>query len=236
MIYSLDHCRSTVLDLYLGKELGFTSLGEVKRTAFPIGGERTALNREVCGCGSYFDNCELWSAASKDFYGYVSASDVCGFIDSSKNIRHFTSCKAEISNRVFVEVVVYRSFGNWYKSVLASLDREQRLSVFSIFRDRAFLGSSLRLYLRRYWAFAYLEYIVTYLRLVNACVRPIIIGDSSDVAGLVSDFSNKISKGKHFNHIFRGNRIRHLAEIELLQFSEKDRFFDLLTVAAKLKT
>lgn len=235
MIYSLDHCRSTILDLYLGKMLGFTSLGEAKRTVFPIGGERTALSKEVCGCGSSFDDCELWSVASKDFYSFVSDSDVCGFIDSSKNIKHFASCKSEILNRVFVEIVLYRSFGNWYRSVRDSLDREDRVSFSSVHSDRAFLASSLRLYLRKYSGFAYLEYVLTYLRLMFACSRPVVIGDSNDVFDFVGEYSSRVSRHDGSNHIFRGNRIRHLTEIDLLHFSEKDAFFNLLGFIAKMK-
>lgn len=227
-ILALDHSRSTITDIFLGQQLSGLSLGEVRRTAFPVGGEVTRLEAVQCSCGRLVNECRFWSPilAKEGHERYVAllelALERCVF-DSSKDIAHLKKLRiARLKSGIdvpIVPVVVIRSFSSWYISARKSLRREGRGHLSSLLEDRRFVLSSARLYCRRFRGIAAIEWAVTNARLIFACRGNGILVTSSDdlirVPSMLARISNparpRAVPGEtvtHEKHIVRGNRVR----------------------------
>ena len=220
-VLGLDHSRSTIIDLALGQKLGAVSLGEVRRTAFPRGGEAGA--RHDCSCGAAFADCPFWQGLADDFESQAAALMSKGhiLIDSSKDIRHYRRLVGTLTPNL--TVVTYRQFDDWYHSVCMAAAREGSFSVKSIFRDRRFILAGLRLYARRFRFFAKMEWVVTHLRFLLAVRGPaFLIASDDDFNALVARVSHSRFAAEH--HIVRGNRVSRAGDVRLHAFDESDGF------------
>ena len=237
MINSLDHCRSTIVDLFLGQQLGLVSLGEVRRTVFAKGEELKNIQKEMCSCGHQFSCCTFWSEIGNNFFGYISSEHhtAIGFIDSSKDISHYRSCRLNLSGFDTFDILVYRKFSTWYPSVMKSRDREDRKTWKSIFRDKDFISGSLRLYLRKFRMIAWFEFIVTYGRFIFSVKRPVIIASDKDLYKFIEQFRVEGDTHGVQSHIARGNRIRNSKNIELQSFDETDSVCRFLRLIGNFK-
>ncbi len=212
-ILGLDHSRTTISDIVLGDKIGAISLGEVRRTIYPKGKE--ADNIDFCSCGKKFEECEIW----QEFLdGSLLTRKGVAIIDSSKDIHHY---KTNFMNQdEVVTILVLRKFRSWYSSILRSRIRNNRHKLRSVWSDKMFLSSNLRLYLRRFWLFAYLEWLITHVRFLLAIKGETYVISCSDdinrVAKELGKFSNTGSR-----HIVRGNRVLKNKSVELKYFDER---------------
>lgn len=219
-ILGLDHSRSTIVDLYLGEKFNFVSLGEVRRTLFPVRDE--ADNLLDCSCGKIFQDCSVWSYIQKREYRSILKDPNISLIDSSKDLLHYRKFKLDVDCVVFT----YRSFKNWYPSVIKSLKREERHGLRKVKSIRS--SSDLRLYLRNFRFLAYTEFVVTHIRISNALrgQQKTFITSSKDLEAV--QFVDNLKGEWSGNHIVRGNRVSRSLEIELKEYDESDYFSKIL--------
>ena len=232
-ILGLDHSRTTVVDMALGNGLGALSLGEVRRTAFPKGGE--VQNLGTCACGASISECTVWQPLLTDFIPNIKQGLETGriFIDSSKDIRHYRRLVEHFSP--VLTVLTYRRFDSWYTSVMSSGKRNKTHSWRAIFRDKNFFLSNLRLNLRRYKPVAFLEWLVTYFRFFYVLTGPaFLVSHNRDVSRLIAMYSSRESVAE--NHIVRGNRVRLDRHFSLEAFDETDWFSNFLKRRLKRRT
>jgi hypothetical protein len=224
-ILGLDHSRSTILDLALGEKLGALSLGEVRRTAFPRGGE--VSGRQDCSCGAAFANCPVWQNLADDFETQATAMLAAGqiLIDSSKDLAHYRRFVGTLVPHV--TLVTYRKFDDWYRSILAAAAREDSFSPANIFRDRRFVLAGLRLFLRRFRPIARVEWMMTHLRFMRAVRgQAYLIASSQDFHALAEKLGRDDGSAKYqpAKHIVRGNRVARSGDVTLQAFDENDGF------------
>lgn len=224
-ILGLDHSRSTIIDVALGQKFGGLSLGEVRRTAFPRGGEAGA--RVDCSCGAGFADCSVWQRLAQDFEAEAKALMGEGrvLIDSSKDIKHYRQFAGRLTPHV--TVVTYRKFDDWYRSITAAAARDNSFSFKGVFRDRHFVLAALRLYLRRFRFVARLEWVLTHLRFLRAVKGPaILVTQDSDIDRLSALIP--VVEGTTEKHIVRGNRVSRQGDAVLQAFDESDGFAGFL--------
>lgn len=232
-ILGLDHSRSTIIDMVLAEKLGGLSLGEVRRTAFPKGGE--VANRLDCSCGSAFDDCSVWQKLAGDYIAQAKALLAEGriIVDSSKDISHYRKLNKHMQPHM--TVITHRRFEDWYKSILASGRRDNSLSFSVVFRDRRFILAGLRLFLRRFRPIAKFEWAFTQWRFLRAVSGPaVLITEDGDIDRLVEDLGR--SKWPTEKHIVRGNRVSREDRIELKAFNEADGYARFLKRHLSRKT
>ena len=219
-ILGLDHSRSTIVDLYLGEKFSYLSLGEVRRTLFPIRNEK--LKIDSCACGKNFHDCGVWELITSRDYKTTLLDTELQLIDSSKDLAHYVKFR----DNVDLVVVTYRSFKNWYPSVVKSLTREGRHGLNKIFKVSS--SSDLRLYMRNFRLLAFLEYLTTHIRICFILVgrRKTLIASSEDLENVQLQFNDGYLL--HGNHIVRGNRISKSSDIRLRKFDESDIFSKIL--------
>lgn len=221
IILSMDHSRSTIADLAIAKELGGVSLGEVRRTLFAVGGERNRLEKAVCACGKPVEDCEFWGGLvrlprNERIEALLARSDSDVLVDSSKDLRHSRALinAAAAGGVDVVTVTIVRRFGEWRRSALESLKREGRTVFSSVLADPKFRRANLRLYMRRYWASAFLEWVVTNLRLIFGATRGgLLVLSSDDLATALESLQSRVPGGarRWRSHSVRGNRVRETA-------------------------
>ncbi len=212
-ILGLDHSRTTISDIVLGNKIGAISLGEVRRTISPMGKE--ADNIGLCSCGKEYEECEIWQ---KLLDGSLLTSKKVAVIDSSKDIRHYK--KNFNKQDEVVTIFVLRKFRSWYSSVLKSRFRNKRHKFRSIWSDKIFLSSNLRLYLRRFWLFAYFEWLITHIRFLVAIEgKTFVISCSDDIDRVAKELGKFSDTGSR--HIVRGNRVLKDKNVELKNFDER---------------
>ena len=211
-ILGLDHSRTTVTDIVLGKKIGAISLGEVRRTISPRGKE--VANRKICSCGSTYEGCEIWQKyANRSLF----ESKNIAVIDSSKEIKHYRLNFSK--NDDVVTLLVLRKFRPWYASVLASRVRNNRNTIKSILTDKKFIMSNLRLYLRRFLVFAFAEWFMTHVRFLSAIRgKAYVVTCSADIDRIANELGKFESTASI--HIVRGNRVSRGGQIELSNFDE----------------
>lgn len=222
-ILGLDHTRTTVIDIHLAKELGAISLGEVRRTIYPRGGERA--KRQSCTCGKNFEKCQVWSEFSQDPAEMVQKSQYSELhlVDSSKDIKHYRSLNKYLESNI--TIITYRKFSNWYKSVRASRQREGRDKFRLVFSDRNFLLANLRIYLRGFVLIAWLEWLANNVRLmINAKGDIYFISSKEDLDNAIAMLKNKYEcNPQNFSqHIIRGNRVAYSTNFKMSSFNEED--------------
>jgi len=214
LILGLDHSRTTVTDIWLGEAIGAISLGEVRRTISPRGKELE--NRQLCTCGESFMKCTVWNRYTDG--SLFEQADVC-VIDSSKDIKHY---KTTISSKNdFCTILVIRRFKNWFASITEARRRNNNEKFSSIFSDRYFFWANLRLYLRKFYVVAYLEWLITHLRFILAIEgQAYVITSSNDLLRIASKLRRNDER-LHQRHIVRGNRISNSGAIILKEFDER---------------
>ncbi|SEA88895.1 hypothetical protein SAMN05428936_11123 [Pelagibacterium halotolerans] len=232
-ILSLDHARSTIADLKIAGAVGGISLGEVRRTLFPKGGEMLALDGALCTCGNTMAHCEFWGQFSncpveKRLSLLLNSSRGTCLVDSSKDIGHLKNLRRVVSKEAIltrvVPVVVIRRFSEWRGAVLRSRDREGRRKFGRIFDDPQFIFSSVRLYLRGLFVAQFLEWVVTNVRLIIASGgQGFLVMSNGDLEAAARSINAEVGTGveasAHKIHILRGNRVRANPSAPLQEFS-----------------
>lgn len=207
-ILSLDRSRSTAVNSYLANILNGIALGEVSSTIGPKYGEIKSLSRNICSCGENSSSCIFWAPILR------SSSVKCKFlrkikngtfVESSKTIKHSKWLRENCKNTL-VGIFLIRSFNGWSNSVLRVINIKQEGSIKSIFTNKGFRKSALRLFLRRIFIFRLFEYYITNFRLiyeVKKYKQKFFVFSSDDLKNF-SIFKNNSSQMT--NHILRGNR------------------------------
>ncbi len=207
-ILSLDRSRSTAVNAYLANTLNGTALGEVSSTIGPRYGEIISLSKNICSCGETSSNCIFWSPILKNSSvksKFLSKIKNGTFVESSKTIKHSKWLRENCENTL-VGVFLIRSFEGWSNSILRVINIKQEGSFKSIFTEKGFRNSALRLFLRRIFIFRLFEYYLTNFRLISEVkkYKKKFFVFSSDDLNNFSIFRNNSSQMK--NHILRGNR------------------------------
>lgn len=213
-ILGLDHSRTTITDIVLGKEIGAISLGEVRRTVSPYGKE--VDNLRLCTCGVNFLDCSVWKGYRN---GSLFKQNGVTVIDSSKDIKHY---KATLQlHDEFCTILVIKKFNNWFASVSEARRRNNRDKFTSIFSDRYFFWANLRVYMRKFYVVAYLEWLITHLRFIVAIEgKAFVVTNSNDLLRIASNFEkNDVDLSQR--HIVRGNRISNSEAVILKKFDER---------------
>jgi hypothetical protein len=223
-ILSLDHSRSTVIDMYLAKALSGISMGEVRRTLWPSVGERS--NRIRCSCGEAWGRCEFWLQFDKDFVAaarhYVNGEGVM-LVDSSKELGHFRGKADLLSDHEIkcVAVIVIRQYDQWRQSAIAANKRHNRGFRDLLSRGAEHRLSSLRLLLRNAPCIPYLEWLFTNFRLIWAARHgdSFVITSSKDANDLIEQLNSEVKRATpHGTHIVRGNRVANAPMVDLDDF------------------
>jgi hypothetical protein len=68
-----DRSGSTLLDLLLGRQDGFVSVGELRRLW-----DRGLQRNELCGCGAPLRQCPFWSAVIREAFGELAPERLAG--------------------------------------------------------------------------------------------------------------------------------------------------------------
>ena len=208
-ILSLDRCRSTVINLQLSRIFGGYALGEVSRTIDPKGSERDYYkNNPKCSCGENSDRCSFWadilrsSSPVSEYLNWIKNHDFT-VIESSKTIKHSRFLRSNICNDELLVLLVVRDFSGWSKSVVKSMQRQNEGSIRNIGKNKGFIFSDIRLYMRRFLVARYFEYMINNLRLMLEARKysnKRLITQSNDLIDIGLDQSDG------YSHILRGNR------------------------------
>ena len=206
-ILSLDRSRSTVVNIYLANLLSGYALGEVSSTIGPRFGEINSLKNSICACGSKSYECIFWSDilnSNNSKISFLKKTKKGIFIESSKTIRHSRWLRRNCENDL-VGIFLIRSFREWSKSVLRTIEIKQEGLLKNILTQKGFRKSALRLFLRRIYIFRLFEFYITNIRLlkeVEMYNTRLLVFSSGDLNALT-----KCKIGKKFhNHIIKGNR------------------------------
>lgn len=224
-ILSLDHSRSTVLDMHLARHSGGVSMGEVRRTLWPSEGEKK--NRIDCSCGAVWGQCSFWCRLDEDFVescDYFVNKMQLPLIDSSKELAHYARVSAMLqeSKVPSCAVILVREYSEWRASVVKSNSRHERGIRDLVGRGKEHRLSTLRLLLRSLPLFPYAEWCLTNFRLIWGARRgeSVLVTSATDA----SQFAFKLRGGyersnTHSKHIVRGNRVARARSDELENFS-----------------
>lgn len=224
-ILSLDHSRSTVVDMYLARHSSGISMGEVRRTLWPTEGEK--LNRVDCSCGASWGQCDFWLRLDEGFAegcDYFVNKKQVPLVDSSKELAHYARVRAmlEESKISYCAVILIREYFEWRKSVVKSNTRHGRGIRDLVGRGKEHRLSTLRLLLRGAVPFSYAEWCLTNLRLIWAARsgESFLITSATDAAKLAAKLGSGYEESNaHSKHIVRGNRVARTRSDELEDFS-----------------
>ena len=223
-ILSLDHSRSTIVDLSIADRLGGISLGEVRRVVSPSEGERKKIGR--CSCGEVRSRCNFWSRYAENFELLFTNSPLQNrtLIDSSKEIEHFQKFSSMAAkNGVLVDVlVVVRTFPEWFESVSAANLRHGLHFNWALFKEADHKLALIRLLLRRVKLIAYLEWLITNIRLIYATrsKNSYLVTENNDL----DEYIGSVETGRQYDsehHVLRGNRLIAGGRAPLRSFSLK---------------
>ena len=210
-ILSLDRSRSTITNMHLTDLYGGIALGEVGRTINPIGTEADFLKRgNKCSCGKLPSDCNFWSDIMTDENPYSKyirkiQDESLTIFDSSKTIRHSRLIRTSFNHSNIMSICLIRDFKGWSTSILNAQKRNNEGLFINIFKNRYFVLSNVRLFLRKFLIARYLEYMITNVRLIHEARKyPLcsVVTDSS----LLETYPIKRTKASI--HILRGNRVR----------------------------
>lgn len=223
-ILSLDHSRSTIIDLSIADRLGGISLGEVRRVVSPSEGERKKIGR--CSCGEVRSRCNFWSRYAENFELLFTNSSLENrtLIDSSKEIQHFQKFSSiAAKNGVLVDaLVVVRTFSEWFESVSAANRRHGVDFSWALFKKADHKLALIRLLLRRVRLIAYLEWLITNVRLIYAArsKNSYLITENNDLDEYIDSLTTSFRYDSE-QHILRGNRLIVSGGAPLRSFSLK---------------
>ena len=141
----------------------------------------------------------------KEYLNWIRDHDV-NVIDSSKTIKHSRFLRSNISDDELLVLLVLRDFSGWSKSVVNAMQRQNEGAISNIGRNKGFILSDIRLYLRRFLVARYIEYMINNLRLMVEARKYSnrrLVTQSGDLLNIGLDQSDGCS------HILRGNRASH---------------------------